>query len=172
MIQFYQDLLHSTHAPVHSHRRFSKTYCATDLSASPASVRSRSPVTLRPLMDRRREKSSNSPYTPPKWSPRRKHSNKFSPNRPSPGPPPNRPSPISTTSRLQTQRNFPPVLVFISPNQDRAHAARPSSNAPSSIVVQENLTEQSSLGTSTMGVQTGAASVSKDTLKRLARQVL
>ncbi|KFH72733.1 hypothetical protein MVEG_03022 [Podila verticillata NRRL 6337] len=170
MMQLYQNLFHSTNTPVHSHRRFRKTYRATNLFASPASVRSCSPVTLRPLIDRHHEKSSSSPYTPRKWSPRRKHSDKISPNRQSPGPPPNRPSPISTTSRLQTQRNFSPVLVFISPNRERAHAARPSSNVTSSIVVEEKLTKQSNLGTSTTGVQTGDSSVSKNTLKRPARQ--
>jgi len=171
MIQICQDLLHSTHTPSHGLRRSNQICRATDLSVSSTSVRSRSPVTLRPLLSRRHEKSSASPYTPPKWLPRRKHSDKLSCSRQSPRPPPSRPSPISTTSGFQTQRNFSPVLVFISPSRDHAHVAQPSSNAPSSEMMEEKICEQSSLGTNSTGLQNSASYVSKDTFKRPVRQV-
>lgn len=171
MIQICQDLLHSTHTPDHSLRRSNQICRATDLSVSSASVRSRSPVTLRPLLSQRHEKSSASPYTPPKWSPRRKHSDKLSCSRQSPRLPPNRLSPISTTSGFQTQRNYSPVLVFISPSRDHAYVAQPSSNTPSSEVMKKKKCEESSLGTNTTSLQNSTSYVSKDTLKRPVRQV-
>lgn len=169
MLQLCQDLVHSTHDPK-SHGHFRQIYRASDPTASASSsVRSRSPFASRLILDRRHERNSMSPYSPPKWSPMRRHSGRFSPKRLSPRSPP-QPSPIPTISGIQTQRNFSPVLVFISPHRDRTHATRHSFNAPSRVVVKEKL-GPSSLGTDTTSVEKGILSLSKDILKRPVRLV-
>lgn len=169
MIQLCQDLFHSTHAS-QSHRHSSHIHRAPGPTASAcSSVSSHSPFALKPMLDRRRERSSKSPHTPSKWSPRRKHRDRFSPKRLSPRLPP-KPSPIATTSGIPTQRSFSPLLVFISPHHDHAHATRPSSNALPRVVVKERH-EPSGLGTDTASLEKGVPSFSKDILKRPVRSV-
>ncbi|KAG0074344.1 hypothetical protein BGZ93_011016 [Podila epicladia] len=167
MINLCQDLIHSTHAHK-SHVHFSQIYRASDPTASASSsVRSRSPFASRPTLDQRHEMSSTPLYPPPKWSPMRRHSGRFSSKRPSPKPLP-KPSPISTISGIQTQMNFSPVLVFISPHRDRDHATRHLFNAPSRVMTKEN-PGPSSLGVDTTSLEKSSLSLSTDILKRPVR---